>query len=603
MRIPKTLRTLLGLSLLCGAVLSVRADDIVTFQVDMSSFTNSAGAQMATNVTASGAFNGWSTGASPTTTLINNGANVYTNTFIVAGAPATDVQYKFTYTTWAGTTWEDNNPPPGPNAGNNRVLTLVGGAQTLPLVPFYAPSVSLPLADPPTAPVNPVFFQVDMTGFTNGSGGPAYSQVNVSGDFNNWGQTALALSTGNIYTNTLDLFSKTPGSATSWKFTFTAPNGINWEDNNSESPTENNRSFIVVGGPAVQTLPLIPFYAPSILLPLDFVTNNITFQVDMRVQGATWINGGGLIRVAGAFSCDNPLYGGWGDGLTLTNDPGAPFPTNWFYSGTFAAKTQLIPPGGTPAQKINRYKFRANGGWEEPSTINAAGNNDRWWDATTTGDRVLPLVLYSDASLCDTLEQDTTVTFILHITNGTQTITGHAFDNTVDTIHINGESLLGSWQNWNSLFCPQLVNNPVGSDFYEYTQVIPAGRPRNQKVKYGIDYVGNPGNIDNEAPGGQDHIQWIRTTNTTYVMAPVEFGTNYASIRVQPQFGNLKVSAPSAGTIPVTWDGCACVTLQQRSSLTSGSWIDLPETDATSSTNMPVTGDQKFFRLQKRATP
>jgi hypothetical protein len=209
--------------------------------------------------------------------------------------------------------------------------------------------------------------------------------------------------------------------------------------------------------------------------------------------------------------------------------------------------------------------------------------------------------LYSDASLCETLDVDTTVTFVLHITNGTQTITGHAFDNAVDTVHINGESLLGAWDtSWSPLFSPQLL--PVGNDLYEYTQLIPAGRPRNQKVKYGIYYTGIPGNMDNEAPSGQDHIQWIRTTNATYVMAPVEFGTNYASVRVQPQFGNLKAGAPSAGNIPITWDGCACVTLQQRTDLTSGSWVDLPETEASGSTNMPNTG-ARFFRLQKRPTP
>lgn len=435
-----------------------------------------------------------------------------------------------------------------------------------------------------------VTFNVDMSGVTNSAGQPAYTEVRASGAFNGWNNASSVLvhSGGNIYTNTFEI-----AASGNYKYICVVNGGVSWEAGADHPMT-------LTGSP--QTLPLLEFNYDG-LRPIDFVTNNITFQVDMRVQGATWINGGGVITVAGAFSCDNPPYGGWGAGLTLTNDPGAPFPTNWFYSGTFAAKTQLIPPSGTPAQKINRYKFRANSGWEEPGTINAAGNNDRFWDATTTGDRVLPLVLYSDASLCETLDKDTTVTFILHITNGTQTITGHAFDNTLDTVHINGESLLGAWDtSWSPLFSPQLNNNPLGSDYYEYTQLIPAGRPRNQKVKYGINYPGNPGNMDNEAPSGQDHIQWIRTTNTTYVMAPVEFGTNYASVRVQPQYGNLKVSAPSGGTVPVTWDGCACVTLQQRTNLTSGSWIDLPETEASGSTNMPNTGS-KYFRLQKRPTP
>jgi hypothetical protein len=425
-----------------------------------------------------------------------------------------------------------------------------------------------------------VTFNVDMSSMTNSAGQPAYTEVRASGAFNGWSQSSILTNNGaNIFTNTFEV----PANG-NYKYTCVINGGTEWEAGGDHG--------ITLTGSA-QTLPLLTFNYGGVV-PIDFTTNNITFQVDMRVQGQTWVNGGGIITVSGGFN-------GWGGGNVLTNDSGAGYPTNWWYSGTFPAITQLMPPSATCGQKLNRFKFRANNGWEEPTTINCANNNDRFWDATTTGDKVLPLVLYSDASLCDTLDKDTTVTYILHITNGTQTITGHAFDNTQDTIHINGEALLGVWQNWNNLDCPQLVNNPVGSDFYEYTQVVPAGRPRNQKVKYGIYYTGATG-IDNEAPNGQDHIQWIRTTNTTYVMAPVEFGTNYASARVQPQFGNLKVGAPSGGNVPVTWDGCACVTLQQRASLTSGTWTDLPETEGNNATNMPNTGTQ-FFRLQKRPNP
>src|SRR5512141_2687093 len=118
------MRALLGLGLLVAAGSTVRADDTVTFQVDMSRFTNVAGAQVATLVDVRGAFNNWGGGS----TLINNGANVYTNTFTVTGATGDKSQYKFTYSTCAGVTWEDNNPPPGtgqpPDEGNNRVLQL-----------------------------------------------------------------------------------------------------------------------------------------------------------------------------------------------------------------------------------------------------------------------------------------------------------------------------------------------------------------------------------------------------------------------------------------------------------------------------------------------
>ena len=432
------------------------------------------------------------------------------------------------------------------------------------------------------AQADPVTFNVDMSGVTNSAGLPAYTEVRASGAFNGWSQSSVLTNNGaNIFTNTFEI-----AASGNYKYTCVVNDGVQWEAGSDHPMT-------LTGSP--QTLPLLKFNYDGVV-PIDFVTNNITFQVDMRVQGQSWVNGGGIITVSGG-------YNGWGNGDPLTNNPTAPFPTNWFYSGTFTAKTQLVPPSGSAGAKINRYKFRANGGWEEPTTINANGSNDRFWDATTSGDRVLPLVLYSDASLCDTLAQDTTVTYILHITNGTTTISGHAFDKTQDGIYINGEALLGTWQTWSSLFCPPLVNNPPGSDYYEYTQLVPAGRPRNQKVKYGIDFAGNTGNIDNEAPSGQDHIQWIRTTNTSYVMAPVEFGTNYASARVQSQFGDLKVGAPTGGNIPVTWLGCPCVTLQQRSSLASGSWIDLPATESASSNSVPATSQSQFFRLQKRLEP
>jgi len=62
MREYVNLRTLLGVSLLCGAGLTAQADEDVTFQVDMNRFTNSAGAQVATVVDVRGAFNSWNGG-------------------------------------------------------------------------------------------------------------------------------------------------------------------------------------------------------------------------------------------------------------------------------------------------------------------------------------------------------------------------------------------------------------------------------------------------------------------------------------------------------------------------------------------------------------
>lgn len=431
-----------------------------------------------------------------------------------------------------------------------------------------------------TASADEVTFNVDMSAITNSAGQPAYTEVHVSGAFNGWSQSSILTNNGaNIFTNTFEV-----AANGNYKYTCIVNGGVSWE-------AGADHPITLTGSP--QTLPLLAFNYDGVV-PIDFTTNNITFNVDMTVQGVSFLNAGGLVTVSGGFN-------GWGNSMVLTNDPAAGFPTNWWYSGTFEAITQLMPPTATPAQKINRFKFRANGGWEEPQTINAAGGNDRFWDATTTGDKVLPLVFYSDASLCDVLAEETAVTFVLHITNGTTAIDGHVFDNSVDTVHINGESLLGTWQPWNFLL-PTLVRDGT-SDYYTNTFLIPAGRPRAQKVKYNIvDGITLTGG-DNEAPQFSDHVQWIRTTNTTYTMAPVEFGTNYASIRVQKQYGDLAIGAPTGGAVPVTWLGCPCVTLQSRTDLNSGSWTDLPATESASSTNVPTTVSQQYFRLQKRTTP
>lgn len=587
------MRSLIGVSLLCAAGLVARADDQVTFQVDMTRYTNALGTQSATNVEVRGAFNGWGGGWK----LVNNGANIYTNTYAVVGAPSDTFQYKYTFQYWTGgVNWEDNNPPNDPgqpaDAGNNRVLALgaVPGAQTLPSTEFYAPSISTPLPDAPLAPVNPVFFQVDMSRVTNSAGGPAFSTVDVRGDFTGWnGGNNLVAAGGGIYTNTIDLVSKSPGQSTSWKYTYTAPNGVTWEEDMGSPGPATNRSFVVVGGPAVQTLPLEEFSNPRVSYPMEFITNSITFQVDMRVQGVAWLNAGGIIRVSGAF-------GNWGDGSLLTNNPNAAYPTNWIYSGTFPAVYQKYFPNFPAASEFinNKYKFRANGGWEEPTFNPLIGSNDRSYSGTNAGPTlVLPLVLYSDSSLCDILPQDTTVTFALHLPNGTVATDGHVFDNSVDTVHINGESLLGAWQPWNFLL-PQLTI--TSNDIYTGTFVIPAGRPRNQKVKYGIN------GPDNEGPQFSDHVQWIRATNDTVVMSPVEFGTNYASTRIQPRFGDLKAGSISGGNVPITWLGCGCVTLQSASTLTGGTWTEVPDTDGQSSTNLPAIG-QQFFRLYNRPNP
>jgi hypothetical protein len=303
MTMRKTLRSLLGVGLLFGAGFAVRADDTVTFQVDMSRYTNSAGAQAATLVDVRGGFNGWAGGAGAT--LHNNTLNVYTNTFVVTGAAATTYQYKFTFSTPAGVTWEDNNPPPGagqpPDAGNNRVLALVGGAQTLPVVPFYAPSVSVPI----DLPTNNVTFRVDMTAqVQNGDFIPSLGDtVKVTGDqaalgpwnagVNLTNDTALSGDASNIYSAVVEIRGYAGSSGGGFKFRMLG----GWED----TTDGNNRTFTIAGGN--QVLPLYNYYDQ----PPGAITNaNVTFQVDMTPQVITggFTNGVSTVGVAGGMISD-----------------------------------------------------------------------------------------------------------------------------------------------------------------------------------------------------------------------------------------------------------------------------------------------------------
>ena len=375
---------------------------------------------------------------------------------------------------------------------------------------------------------DPVTFNVDMSRMTNSAGLPAYTEVRASGAFNGWSQTTILTNNGaNIFTNTVEI-----AANGNYKYTCALNGGTEWEAGSDHGMT-------LTGSP--QTLPLLVFnYGGAV--PIDFVTNNITFNCDMRVQGQAWVNGGALITVSGGFN-------GWGNSQVLTNNPNATYPTNWFYSGTYPAITQLIPPSWpNNSAKYNRFKFRANGGWEEPAFNPAYNSNDRSWDATTTGDRVLPLVLYSDASLCDVLDQPTDVTFAIHVTNGTVALDGHVFDNTIDQIHINGESLLGAWQPWNFTL-PQLFRDGT-TDNYTNTFTIPAGRPRNQKVKYNIVDGNTLSGGDNEAPQFSDHVSM--DTHHQCNLCHVAGGIRH-QLRVHPRAG--RVRQPQGGH--ACWRQCS----------------------------------------------
>ena len=557
----------------------------VTFQVDLSRYTNSAGQQAATLVDVRGAFNNWSSGW----TLINNGANAYTNTFSVSGFTDGKFQYKFTYTTPIGVTWEDNNPPSAPGQpapeGNNRVLQLVGGAQTLPLVPFYAPSVNPPI----NMPTNLITYRVDLTPqieFGNFIPGDSIRVTGAPLALTDWqagvemtNNPALEGNASNIYSAVVEILGVPGAQGGAFKFRMNS----GWE----ELADGGDRNFTITGGP--QVLPVYYYFDQ----PSGAATNaNVTFQVDMTPQviSGGFTNGSSTVTVSGLFT-------GWGNGAPMTNDPALPGSASNIYSTTIAIAN---PPGSVPTTSVglaNRYKFRANGGWESAAIYGVGQNRDRKL-VITGGDQVLPLVTYNDESLCDVLLQPTAVTFVLHLPNGRLDNNGVPFDKANDTVHINGEFL--AWLPWNNSL-PQLTNNPVGSDFYEITLTVPPGSRRLQ-YKFGLSGPSHAG-LDNENPTYSDHVKYVRSNSSSFTLPVSEFGNLYLSTLVEPAFGNLAAGAPSGGNIPISWLGGPCVTLQSRANAASGTWVDHPTTGSASSTNWPNTGGQQYFRLQKRPLP
>ena len=330
---PNNLWPLLVAGLLCVSALAVQAQNPVTFQVDMNSQPGAA------NVYVKGSFDSWGAGQE----LFNDGSGVYTGTVDIASSPGTVIACKFMYL--PGDNWETFSP--------DRQFVIAGGAQTLPLTTWDVSDWPVPSQD--------ITFQVDLTRYTNSAGQQAATLVDVRGAFNGWGAGSSLVNNGvNVYTNTFAV-EGFPGGKFQYKFTYTTPIGVTWEDDNpppgaGQPPDEgNNRVLALVG--SAQTLPVVPFYAPSVTPPIDLPTNNVTYRVDMteQVQLSNFIpEFGDTIRVTG----EPAALTGWGDGVDLTNNPALSGDASNVYSAVIGIQ-------GVPGAKGGAFKFRMNSGWEE----------------------------------------------------------------------------------------------------------------------------------------------------------------------------------------------------------------------------------------------
>ena len=97
----------------------------------------------------------------------------------------------------------------------------------------------------------------------------------------------------------------------------------------------------------------------------------------------------------------------------MANNPALPGNASNIYSATIPIANPSGTVPTTTVGLVNRYKFRADGGWEAAAIYGVGSNKDRQL-IIAGGDQILPLVTYQDASLCDVLLQPTAVTFQLH---------------------------------------------------------------------------------------------------------------------------------------------------------------------------------------------
>lgn len=429
---------------------------------------------------------------------------------------------------------------------------------------------------------------------------PGNMSWEIIGAFSGWSAgTNLNPIGGGVYSNSIVV-----ATAGTYEFKFRTPG--TWDEVNFGIDFGNgsgNASFTTTNSP--QTVPVqldLPNgrYVVGDLVPPP-VTNYVVFAVDMSVEIllGRFDPATDAAFVSGAFNS----WPGTGTGaLVLTNVPtfGGGSNTNIYYA------TNMFV--GAPSSSGGEYKFTDN----NPALSGSNGYEPRSQNRSLTllssnGVYLLPVVTFGDAVASDYLTADVTVTFSVNMA-GRMSISNVTFDPGVHPApYINGNFLASGWVGtWNPIALGpyQMTESPLGSTNYTFSYLVPKGHPVRVQYKYGFDDSVN--SLDNEAPSGQDHVRYIRTTATgSYTMAGDVFGIQYN----EPSFGELSVGAPSGGTVPVKWLGRPGVRLQSAATL-PGSWTDHIQTDGTnwslgtsstngllSTTNWPVSSGNQFFRL------
>lgn len=519
----------------------------------------------------------------PQGSLMYGGPTIYTNV-VTGGVAGNYEQLKVTDGTW-------NNAWPGSNL---QIAFDAGGANTVYFIPGTFADGWFPTA-------NRVGY--DNPGIIWG----------VSGDFTNpnWGDDANAQMTvdGN---GVLSVSYVIPAAGThSFKFktvgTWDGAIGVDFGMNAA------NASVTTVNANQAVLFKLdLPNGRFQIGVPP--VTNQVVFAVDMSSQiRIGYFQPGSSVFVSGDF---NGWAGTGAGALTLTNYP--PFNggsnTNIYYgTNTFT---------GLPNSVGSAYKFTENdpglpagyNGYEQV-------NNRSFNLLTANGLLLLPVVRFGDYDASDYLPEATAVFFSVDM-NGAVGTDAHVFNPAVDSVYINGQfanynGQVGSWYPWSGVAPTGYQMVQQGSTMiFTNTIIMPAGTPVGFEYKYGMDpNSGYGGPIDDEAGFNTNHFRVVRATALIpYPMPTDTFGNQYR----EPLFSatstggaNLNIGNLVSGKVPVTWLGRPGAHLQVSTTLASGTWQDIFETDGTnwisgysstngfvSQTNWPASNNA-FFRLVK----
>jgi len=595
MKIKSKMFGLMAGALFCAAgILTAQAQNsYITFSVDMG--TNilngnfNPGSGDVVNVR--GTFNNW---AGTETPLYQEGSStVYTNTVPdTVDANGYPVLYIFNIT--------------GPDAGYEGVASYNNRAAYTPTTPGATLVLPTPFYGESGAKVtNYVTFQVDVSEqivlgtFTNGISG-----VEPWGDFNGWAAGKFVLTnnpnilttnepsgnvTSNVWMGTFPVVGS-PWSAQDFKYVMT--NSTSYESVTTINKDSGGNRFFAFNPNSNVTLPLVNFsdepYAPL---------SSVTFSVDMSVQlyYGNWVFSDGVY-------CEG-VNNNWNQNSStaMTNNASASN-TNIYY-------ITIICPEGSQQD----YKFTYNNGAvvyenpQPPTLVDGSGN--RITVIASLSSTNLPTVFFSDLSINDLLSVPVSVTFSVDMADAVEYGTlgdypGQPFANTLGYVFLNGAWL--GWPTWTPVNLSSYELFQEGSStIYTNTFVIPEGTAIGITYKYGID------GYDDEAPSGQNHVRYVRSTVTGAYSFPTDtFGNQYN----EPAFGELSAGSGPALTVPVRWLGAPNVQLQTSTNLATGPWVSHPETGGSvflgtenpstngliSVTNWPASSGSLFFRLIKQ---